>query len=134
MSTDRFSVSVDEKTSNEIQNIVNKTGKSKAEVTRELINKGLAANWLDENVDFISQIIRRQLEVVIKPHIERLAKLSSKCGHIAATAAFLNVQAFQDLVMDEKRKVPIEMYEKARKKAVEYMKMPVDEFNEREGI
>jgi hypothetical protein len=44
------------------------------------------------------------------PHVERLAALSSKSGHMSATAAFLNVQAFMDLVPSEKRKNLKELY------------------------
>jgi len=40
-----------------------------------------------------------------------LARLSSKSGHISATAAFLNVQALIDLVPKENRKDVKPMYE-----------------------
>lgn len=66
------------------------------------------------------------MEVVIKPHIERLAKLSSKTGHIGATGAFLNVQALMDLVPVERRKDVRDMYESAKKKAVVYMRTPLE--------
>lgn len=62
------------------------------------------------------------MEIVIRPHIERLAKLASKSRHMSATAAFLNVQALMDLVPIERKKDVREMYESARKKAVEYMR------------
>lgn len=60
----------------------------------------------------------------MKPHIARLAALTSKLGHMSATATFLNVQAFQDLVPTEKKKDIKVLYEKARKKAGAYMKVP----------
>lgn len=134
MPNKRFSVTVDERTAEEIEAIAKKTGESQSEVTRELIKKGLAAGWVDENVDVIAHIVRQQLEAVIKPHVERLAKISAKSGIMAATATFLNVQAFQDLVPTEKRKDPIALYEKARKKAYLYMKSPVETFDEEGSI
>jgi len=130
MPNKRFSVTVDEKTAAEVEAIANKTGESLSEVTRELIKKGLAAGWVDENVDLVTHIVRQQLEAVIKPHVERLAKLSAKTGIMASTATFLTVQAFQDLVPQERRKIPVEMYEKARKKAAEYMRTPVEDLND----
>ncbi len=129
MSNKRFSISIDTNVAEEIDAISKKTGDSIAEVTRQLIKKGLAAGWVDENADMITHIVRQQLEAVMKPHVERLAKLSVKSGIMSATSTFLNVQAFQDLVPKEMRKLPIDMYEKARKKAAEYMKMPAEYFN-----
>lgn len=64
----------------------------------------------------------------MKPHIERLAKLSSKSGHMSATAAFHQIQALMDLVPDEKRKNVFEMYESARKKAAKYMRTRTDDW------
>lgn len=60
--------------------------------------------------------------------MERLAALSSKGGHMAARATFLNVQALMDLVPPENRKDVRAMYESASKKAVAYMHMPVEEY------
>jgi len=125
----RYSISIDEQTSLAINTIVENTGKSEAEVTRELIKKGLANNWVDESEDIIASIVRQQMEVVLKPHIERLAKLSSKSGHMSATAAFLNVQALMDLVPDERRRNTLEMYESARKKAAAYMKTKTEDWD-----
>lgn len=129
MAVKRYSISIDDKTAEEIEMLSKKTGESISEITRILIKKGLSSGWLDENADMITHIVRQQLEAVMKPHVERLAKLSVKSGIMSATSTFLNVQAFQDLVPADKRKIPVEMYEKARKKAAEYMKTPANEFH-----
>lgn len=126
----RTTLRVDQPTAKIISERAANTNKDFAEVARELIKKGLASEWIDENTDLITRIIRQQLEIVLKPHIERLAKISSKSGHMSATAAFLNVQALMDLVPKEQRKDVRIMYESARKKAVTYMKTKTDEFNE----
>lgn len=44
MSFKRYSLSVDEETYSKIEALVNTTGNSRAEVTRELITRGLATN------------------------------------------------------------------------------------------
>jgi len=126
----RFSLSVDDETYEQIENIVKTTGMSRAEVTRRLIKKGLAKDWAEDSSNLIATLIRQQMEIVIKPHIERLAKLSSKSGHMSATSAFLNVQALMDLVPDDKRKDVRTMYDSARKKAVVYFKEKTDDFND----
>lgn len=111
----------------QIETISKKEGVSLSETVRNLVNKGLSERVLEENTDLIVDIVRQQVDAVMTPHIERLAKISSKSGHMSATAAFLNVQALMDLVPDEKRKDVIEMYESARKKSVEYMRTRTDD-------
>lgn len=118
----RFTISVDEKTYKELVQISKNTKDSLAETTRKYIKKGLAKDYIDDSKDLIASLVREELKAALKPSVERLAALSSKAGHMAATAAFLNVQALMDLVPKENRKDVREMYESARKKAVEYMK------------
>ena len=69
------------------------------------------------------------MELVLKPHTERLAALSSKSGHMAAAAAFLNVQALMDLVPKENRRSVREMYDNARKKAFAYMRTKANDWD-----
>lgn len=119
---------LDRETYQQLKNISEKTGDSMAEVLRNVIKKGLAYEWMDDHQDPLASLIRQQLDIVMKPHVERLAALSSKGSHMAATAAFLNVQALMDLVPPERKKDVREMYESARKKAVEYMRTKPDNF------
>lgn len=128
----RFSVCVDDETYEILNNICSYENESLAEVTRKLIKRGLAAEWVDENKDMVTTIIREELRAVLKPSVERLAKINSKSGHMAATAAFLNVQALMDLVPKEKQRPVRQMYEKARKMAVDYMKSTTDDWNAKE--
>ncbi|HRC81216.1 MAG TPA: hypothetical protein PLF27_07505 [Sedimentibacter sp.] len=124
---------LDDSTQEQIKKLAKKSGISEAEATRRLIKKGLAIEWADENIDFLTKIIRDQLEIVLKPSVERICSLASKTGHMSATAAFLNVQALMDLVPVERRKDVRPMYENARKKAVEYMRTPTNEWDERKN-
>ena len=113
MSRKRYSIILDEKTALQVENLANKTGSSLAEITRELIKKGLSSEWVEENTDTVAHIVRQQMEVVLKPHM------------------FLTVQAFMDLVPPDKKRIPKDMYEKGRKKAVEFMRTPIAEWNEK---
>lgn len=115
----------------ELKRISQSENESLAETIRKVIQLGLSREWVGENKDVIASIVREQMQVVIKPHIERLAKLTSKSGHMSATAAFLNIQSLQDLSPVERRKDPKEMYYKARKMAADYMKTPAVEW---EGV
>jgi|GEM_PF-664155 len=115
-------VKFDQKVYDQLFKISEKKGESLSDTVRDLINLGLAERVYEENTSLIARVVRQQLELVLKPHTERLAALSSKSGHMSATAAFLNVQALMDLVPKENRKDVRVMYESARKKAVGYMK------------
>lgn len=108
--------------------------KAMAALARKYIREGLERESSEKSADYIAKIVREQMAIVLKPSVERLAKLMSKTGHMASAATFLTVQAFMDLVPPENRKIPQDMYERAKKKAAAYMKMPVDEFNDNESI
>lgn len=130
----KTTIRLDKETYNQLNAISKKTNESLAEVIRQVIKKGLANEWVDENKDVVAHIVREQMEVVLKPHVERLAKLSAKTGIMATTSTFLNVQAFQDLVPAERRKEPRDMYDKARKKAIEYMRTKEEDLKEKGEI
>lgn len=115
-----------------IERIAKNEGISVSDVIRDLIDRSLTERVVEENTDLIAHIVRKQVEVVMKPHIERLAALSAKGGHMAARATFLNVQALMDLVPVENRKDVMAMYDSASKKATAYMTMPVEEFKVQE--
>lgn len=121
---------LDKKTFDKLNRIAQSEDESLADVIRKIIRKGLAMEFIDESEDIICNIVRKQIDIAIKPHIERLAKLASKSGHMSATAAFLNVQTLMDLVPKENRKNVKAMYDSARKKAVEYMRIRTEDWKE----
>lgn len=129
----KISVRINSDVYNQLEIIAAKRGDTISDVTRDLINAGLNERVLEENTDLIGQIVRQQIDAVMKVHVERLAKLSSKTGHMAATAAFLNVQALMDIVPPERRKDVRAMWESARKKAAAYIKTPTSEFENEFG-
>lgn len=113
-----------------IKNIADREGSSVSEVILKLVDEALTERVVEQNTDIMAKIVRTQLEIVLKPHIERLAALSSKTGHMAAASTFLNTQALMDIVPPERKKDVKVMYENARKKAVTYMKTKTDEFDQ----
>lgn len=117
-----------------VKNIAGKKGESISEIVRQLIDDGLSLEIGNENKDIIASIVREELQAALKPSVERLAKISSKAGHMSATAAFLNVQALMDLVPKEKVRDVRTMYEKARKMSVGYMKSTTEDFDAHEFI
>lgn len=118
----KSTIRLDQETYSKLNAIAESRKEPLANVIRETINKGLAMDWSDENAHLIAMVVKKQVDNAMKGHVDRLAKLSSKSGHMSATAAFLNVQALLDLVPPENKKDVHEMYESARKKAIEYMR------------
>lgn len=105
-----------------------KSSKSMSEIVRVLIDGGLSERITEKNKTMMSQVVSEQMQLIIKPHVERLAALMSKSGHMSARATFLNVQALMDLVEPHRKRDVREMYESASKKAVEYMRIKTDDF------
>lgn len=119
---------IDEETYDQIQKLTQKNDRSQADTLRGLIKDGLTIHVTQENTDLIAQVVRQQLDIVLKPHINRLAALSSKAGHMSATSAFLNAQALQDLVPRDQRRNVREMFDSARKKGAEFMRQKVEDW------
>lgn len=113
-----------------IKNLAHKRGMMVSELLREFIDHGLQEKLAEENLNLVASVVRQQLDAVMKPHIERLASISSKAGHMSATSTFLNAQALVDLVPTERQRDIRTMYEKARIKAVAYMRMRTNEFDD----
>lgn len=124
----KVTVKIPEDTYAVIEKMAKKEGSNVSETIRNLLSKSLNVDWFNDNQDIMASLIRQQMELVLRGHVERLAKLSSKSGHMSATSAFLNVQALMDLVPKEKRKDVKSMYDSARKKAVEYMRTKTEDF------
>ncbi|NCC78384.1 MAG: hypothetical protein EOM07_02125 [Clostridia bacterium] len=112
-----------------IKNLAHKRGIMVTELLREFIDQGLQEKLAEENLDLVASVVRQQLDAVMKPHIERLASISSKAGHMSATSTFLNAQALVELVPKERQRDIRTMYENARKKAVEYMRVKTSDFD-----
>ena len=121
----RLTITVNNETYKIIESVSKQEGRSKSFIIRRFVERGAKCELSKDYLHDISLAVNKQMEVVIKPHVERLAAISSKAGHMAATAAFLNVQAFIDLVPEERRKDANELFQSARKMAVEYMKKPI---------
>jgi len=117
-----------------VKKIADKKGESTSEILRQLVEDGLTLEVGNENKNILSAIVREELQRVLKPSVERLAKITSKAGHMSATATFLNVQALMDLAPTEKKKDVREMYENARKKAVTYMRVKTEDWEYSDNV
>lgn len=92
-------------------------------LVREIIRDYLSKESAKEGIDTVTQTIRRVIRDELKPVENRIAKISAKSAVAAAASMYLNVQTIQDMGKND----AVELYEKARKKAVAYVRIPFDE-------
>jgi len=113
----------------QISNLAGKENKAKAEVVRDWAIEGLNGQLTKDNIEYLTPIIRRELQSVIGPYMERMISLMSKAGIQAGAAAYLSAEAIAKFVPPEDQQDVQETYMAARKKAVGYMrkKLNVDD-------
>ena len=103
-----------------VKNMADKRGVTLSSMIRTLITDGLNESLSVENINFVANIVRRQADIAIQPHINRIAALVSKAGIMSATSTYLCAQAVMDFVPVDRRRDAYAAYETARKKAVKY--------------
>lgn len=117
----RIKVTFGETTLTEIERIAKTTGKAKSEIVRDFAEAGMKLQMSEERLDFITQIIRQQLEMLMDGYVERLAALSAKGAIMSATATYLTAETISKFVPLSEQEEFRMVYEKARKKAIAYI-------------
>ena len=97
--------------------------KSMSTVIREFSSKGIRGELTEENIDFLTPIIRTQLKSIMDVQFERMATMVAKTCIQAGTAAYLSAEALNSFVPVQHQRAFMDAYEAARKKAVGYMKV-----------
>ncbi len=118
----RISITLIPQEYEQIQRIAASKNISMGELCRQYIVQGLHGAIAQDNIDFLVPIIREQLQLVLAPSVERLAKISVKSCVQAGAAAYLSAEALAKFVPEEYQMDFEESYETARKKAVRYLK------------
>ena len=96
-------------------------GEPMAVVIRNLLNETLSAESAVTSLNVIVSAVRNVIRRELKPLEERLAKINAKTSISSATAMYMLVQVLNDLGVQN----AVEIYEKARVKAVAFLKEPV---------
>ena len=96
-------------------------GLTVSDIVREFVEKGLAVDGYKNDIDFITEIIHRELKEVLEPQINRIVKLLMKIGKASAGTMYSNLKIIQ-LITDEDEQAYFEMVNKSFRLGVEYMK------------
>jgi len=120
----RVNLFLELETYNELEKLAAKRGKdvTVSDVIRGAIDKELTNDYCVENIDLITDIIKKQLKNIIDPAVNRLASLSSKSCVQSSTAAYLCAETINRFVPAEYKMDVNDAYERARKKGVAYTK------------
>jgi len=103
-----------------------------SEAARYLLERGLSLHMMDANVDDLTAAIRQSLDVVLKPHVDRLAAISAKGVIAGSTAQYLMMQYLHDLYTEiapelAERTDLRKLINEARLKAVQDLRKRLDE-------
>ena len=95
----------------------------KSEVLRELVDKGLVASGAKVDEDLLYQMVKRAVEEVLSPAVERLAAISAKATQISGAAFFMSIWA-GSRNLDELERAEIQQAaEEARRLGIEWLKL-----------
>ena len=109
-----------------VKKIAYAEGKSKSEVYRELLEKGLVAGGYKAGTEDMTARIREAVEAVMRPQVERLASISAKAAQISAADFFLLAWLGQQLTPPGRQADYEEIANAARRLGVQYLKLGKD--------
>lgn len=96
-------------------------GVSVSDIVREYVEKGLTVDGYKNDMDFITEIIHRELKEVLEPQVNRIVKLLMKIGKASAGTMYSNLKLVQ-LITDEDEQAYFDMVNKSLRLGVDYMK------------
>ncbi len=96
-------------------------GISVSDIVREFVEKGLAVDGHKSDIDFITEIIHRELKEVLEPQTNRIVKMLMKIGKASAGSMYSNISLIQ-MISDEDQDAFYEMINRSLRLGVEYMK------------
>lgn len=93
------------------------------ELVRRYTNEGINGTVTQDNIDFLTPIIRTQLKSVMDVKLERIASMIAKTCIQAGAAAYLSAEAINSFVPPQRQQNFLDAYDSARKKAIQYLKV-----------
>jgi len=104
-----------------------------SDIIRDCVKKGLSVQSYEENIDFLSGIIRLEVKAEIGKRANRLAAMLFKIGVISAGNYFLAARMLSDVISPSMQDDFKDINSNARRLGIDYMKqsgMGVVEFLE----
>ena len=93
-----------------------------ADVVRGFIDKGLSVQSYQDNIDFISGIVRQEVKAEISKQANRLAAMFFKVGIITSANYFMAVKLMSDVINPSMQEDFKDINTNARRLGIDYMK------------
>jgi len=117
-----FSIYVTKKVCADLDRLADREHISRTELIRKFIDKGLSVESYQENIDFLSGIIRQEVKAETGKQANRLAAMLFKVGAIASSNYFLAARTLSDMISPSMQEDFKDIHSNARKLGIDYMK------------
>lgn len=106
----------------QIEKVAAKRNVFASDVIRDYVNKGLSVTGYEDNIEFISGIIRQVVSAEIGKQANRLAAMLFKVGIITSGNYFLAVKMLSDVINPSMQEDFKDINSNARRLGIDYMK------------
>lgn len=93
-----------------------------SDIIRDYVNKGLSVKGYEEDVEYLTGIIRQVVSAEISRQANRLAAMLFKVGAITSSNYFLSVKMLSDVISPSLQEDFKDINSNARKLGIDYMK------------
>ena len=119
----RMSFAISEKMKEEIDAIAAKRHITTSELIRDYIDKGMNIDKTISDIDFIRKQIREGLDIMLKPQINRLAKLLMRIDMMTVSFCYFNSKLVRLFVSIDDRTSYEELLSECKHNAAAYLNM-----------
>lgn len=95
-------------------------------VYRDMVEMGLAAAGYRSGGESMAELVRRNMDEILKPQTDRLAAMSAKAAQIAAANFFLLTWLADQQIPAYRKEELAELVQQSRKLGVEFLKLSKD--------
>jgi hypothetical protein len=117
------SIDLSRETYEALQQIAAMQGKPVSELIRKYISDGMNVDKTSSDIDFIRKQIREELEIMLKPQINRLAKLLMRIGMMTISFCYFNSKIVHRFVPFSDKTSYEELLAECKHNAAAYLNM-----------
>ena len=119
----RMSFAISEKMKAELDVVAAKRHITSSELIRDYIDKGMNVDKTASDIDFIRKQIREELDIMLKPQINRLAKLLMRIGMMTVSFCYFTSKIVHLFVPLSERTSYEELLSASKHEAAAYLSM-----------
>jgi hypothetical protein len=93
-----------------------------SDIIRDYVSRGLSVTGYEDNIEFITGIVRQVVSAEIGRQANRLAAMLFKVGAITSSNYFLSVRTLSDVISPSLQEDFKDINSNARKLGIDYMK------------